>query len=64
MTFMGRIMVFENVRDFLDTAHIHNQYPESAFGMYVKLDRGRFGFEILDTEVFVAIKLATFENNG
>jgi hypothetical protein len=53
-------MVFENCADFLKSQHIHNvsEYPGSAFGLYRKLENGKFGFEILDDEIYVMIKLS------
>lgn len=60
MTLRGRLMVFENVADFLKSQHIHNvsEYPGSAFGLYRKLENGKFGFEILDDEIYVMIKMS------
>jgi hypothetical protein len=60
MTLRGRLMVFENSADFIKTGHIHGVagYPDSAFGPYRKLEKGKFGFEILDDEIYVMIKLS------
>jgi hypothetical protein len=60
MRLFGRRMIFSNSQDFRESFSILGlgQFPEGAFSLVIKQDKGEFAFDILDDEAYVLIKMS------